>query len=164
PVQYRIFDAVYRVEAPAEGCALVLIGDPKQAIYAFRGADIHTYLVARRACAGRLYTLNRNHRSTLGMVAAANRGFAFADQQADGAFLFGAGADSPVPFAPAAAKGREERFECSQPGFAPLNLWHLPAPEGKAKRGDERALIAASCASTIRRLLADAQAGFRQRE
>ncbi len=164
PVQYRIFDAVYRVAAPSEDCALVLIGDPKQAIYAFRGADIHTYLVARRACAGRLYTLNRNHRSTLGMVDAANRVFAFADQQADGAFLFGAGADSPVPFAPAGAKGRDERFECAEPGFAPLNLWHLPAPEGKAKRGDERALIAASCASTIRRLLADSQAGFRQGE
>jgi exodeoxyribonuclease V beta subunit len=50
PVQYRIFDAVYRVAQNAPDTALILIGDPKQAIYAFRGADIHTYLAARRAC------------------------------------------------------------------------------------------------------------------
>jgi exodeoxyribonuclease V beta subunit len=48
PVQYRIFDAVYGVARNAQDTALVLIGDPKQAIYAFRGADIHTYLAARR--------------------------------------------------------------------------------------------------------------------
>jgi hypothetical protein len=54
PVQYRIFDAVYRVAQNAPDTALILIGDPKQAIYAFRGADIHTYLAARRACAERL--------------------------------------------------------------------------------------------------------------
>lgn len=167
PVQYRIFDAVYRVAAPADDCALVLIGDPKQAIYAFRGADIHTYLVARRACAGRLYTLNRNHRSTTGMVDATNRVFAAADTRPGGTFLFGAGADSPVPFLPADAKGRSERFECEGLDFAPLNLWHLPAPEGKAKRGDERAAIAAACASTIRKLLAAGRAtraGFRAGE
>ena len=164
PVQYRIFDAVYRVAAPAEGCALVLIGDPKQAIYAFRGADIHTYLVARRACAGRLYTLNRNYRSTDALVAATNRVFGFADGQPGGAFLFGAGADSPVPFFAAEANGREEVFECAAPGVAPLNVWHLPAPEGKARRGDERAQIAAACATTIRRLLADPTAGFRRGE
>jgi exodeoxyribonuclease V beta subunit len=47
PVQYRIFDAVYHVEKNHPDTALILIGDPKQAIYAFRGADIHTYLAAR---------------------------------------------------------------------------------------------------------------------
>ena len=48
PVQYRIFEAIYRVRENRADTALVLIGDPKQAIYAFRGADIHmAYLAAR---------------------------------------------------------------------------------------------------------------------
>jgi len=48
PLQYRIFNAVYGVAENAQDSALVLIGDPKQAIYAFRGADIYTYLAAPR--------------------------------------------------------------------------------------------------------------------
>lgn len=40
PVQYRIFESIYRIEANDPETGLFLIGDPKQAIYAFRGADI----------------------------------------------------------------------------------------------------------------------------
>jgi exodeoxyribonuclease V beta subunit len=82
PVQYRIFDAVYRVAQSAPDTALILIGDPKQAIYAFRGADIHTYLAARRACVERLYTLKKNYRSTRAMVLAANHCFTVAEDRA----------------------------------------------------------------------------------
>ncbi len=46
PVQFGIFRAIYGGgEAP-----LFLVGDPKQAIYSFRNADLHTYLAG--ACAG----------------------------------------------------------------------------------------------------------------
>ena len=45
PTQYAIFDALY--PTPLEDKALVMIGDPKQAIYAFRG-DVHAYLDARQ--------------------------------------------------------------------------------------------------------------------
>ncbi len=49
-----------------------LIGDPKQAIYRFRGADIHSYLEARKQVDQRL-TLDCNYRSNPGLVTAANR-------------------------------------------------------------------------------------------
>jgi exodeoxyribonuclease V beta subunit len=65
PVQYEIFRTVYQGR---EDIALILIGDPKQAIYAFRGADIHTYLQARRDTAGHHTTLGTNFRSTKAMV------------------------------------------------------------------------------------------------
>ncbi|MCO5317526.1 MAG: UvrD-helicase domain-containing protein [Microthrixaceae bacterium] len=45
PVQWQIFDAAFG-GAGTDGSTLVLVGDPKQAIYAFRGADVHTYLDA----------------------------------------------------------------------------------------------------------------------
>ena len=47
--------------------ALVLIGDPKQAIYAFRGADVYAYLAAARAAAARA-TLDVNWRSDQGLI------------------------------------------------------------------------------------------------
>lgn len=158
PVQYRIFDAVYRVAAPAEDCALVLIGDPKQAIYAFRGADIHTYLVARRACAGRLYTLNRNFRSTEAMVEAANHCFATAEHRPGAAFRFGRDA---VPFLPAKARGRDEQLLLDGTPLPALTVWSLPLNDkGKARsRDDDRDHIAAAQASTIRDLLAAGRVG-----
>jgi exodeoxyribonuclease V beta subunit len=44
PVQWQIFSTLF--DSPESGTSLVLVGDPKQAIYAFRGADVHTYLRA----------------------------------------------------------------------------------------------------------------------
>jgi exodeoxyribonuclease V beta subunit len=44
PVQWQIFSTLF--DGPESGTSLVLVGDPKQAIYAFRGADVHTYLRA----------------------------------------------------------------------------------------------------------------------
>src|SRR5256886_13395101 len=52
-LQYRLFDQIYRTAANDPHSALLLIGDPKQSIYGFRGADIHSYLQARRATEGR---------------------------------------------------------------------------------------------------------------
>ena len=43
-IQYRIFEHIYHA---AENVSLTLIGDPKQAIYSFRGGDIFTYMQAR---------------------------------------------------------------------------------------------------------------------
>lgn len=70
PTQYAIFRAIYRSEA-AEDCALFLIGDPKQAIYGFRGADIFAYLMAAgETDAARRFTLTTNYRSDPGLVRA----------------------------------------------------------------------------------------------
>ncbi|HEX7816250.1 exodeoxyribonuclease V subunit beta [Dyella sp.] len=103
PLQWRIFERIY---GERRDCGLLLIGDPKQAIYSFRGADIHTYLRARDAAIPPIWTLDTNHRSTDAMVDAVNRLFVHGDTHADGAFGFGA----TLPFQPVAAKGRGERF------------------------------------------------------
>lgn len=66
-LQWRIFHQVFGTG----NHFLYLIGDPKQAIYRFRGADIHSYFQARR-CADTMLTLQHNHRSHPGIVAALN--------------------------------------------------------------------------------------------
>lgn len=69
PIQWRIFSSVFDVDEP-----LVLIGDPKQAIYGFRGADINTYVRARES-RPTTATLRDNHRSDRSLVTACNRLF-----------------------------------------------------------------------------------------
>jgi exodeoxyribonuclease V beta subunit len=58
PVQWEIVHRAF----VAQDVALVLVADPKQAIYAFRGADVHAYLTAA-ASAGAQATLATNRRS-----------------------------------------------------------------------------------------------------
>jgi exodeoxyribonuclease V beta subunit len=63
PVQYSIFSQIYEgSDAP-----VFFIGDPKQAIYGFRGADVFTYLKAARSGA-RTYTLGENWRSEAKLI------------------------------------------------------------------------------------------------
>jgi len=74
PVQYRIFSTIH---AARRDHGLFLIGDPKQAIYGFRGADIFTYLAARRDTRPEhRFTMTTNYRSARIMVEAVNRLFA----------------------------------------------------------------------------------------
>ena len=81
--QYAILDAVYPSANVAKDdaqdgednkTALLMIGDPKQAIYRFRGGDIFTYLKAGRQADYR-WVMNTNWRSVSGMVKAYNRLF-----------------------------------------------------------------------------------------
>jgi exodeoxyribonuclease V beta subunit len=71
PVQYRIFRKVYH----DTGEPLFLIGDPKQSIYAFRGADIYAYLGAVTDAGDRSYTLETNWRSDPMLIEAVNHLF-----------------------------------------------------------------------------------------
>ena len=74
PAQYRIFKALFNVEG---GCAF-MVGDPRQAIYRFRGGDINAYLTAKQELLkdGTIYRLGVNYRSSVKMVEAVNRIFA----------------------------------------------------------------------------------------
>lgn len=122
PDQYAIFNAVYQIAQQRTDVAVFLIGDPKQAIYAFRGADIYTYLQARVDTAGRHYTLATNFRSTDNMVRASNAMFSHAENtQAKRAFLF---ADGQLPFVEVSAKGHGNALLINgEKASSALNLW-----------------------------------------
>ncbi|MNO45021.1 RecBCD enzyme subunit RecB [compost metagenome] len=160
PVQYRIFERIYHIEANDPNSGLFLIGDPKQAIYAFRGADIFTYLRARQATAGRLHTLDTNFRSSHAMVEAVNHVFARAElrEQGRGAFLFRQSGDNPVPFISVKAQGRKEVLQVDGQPLAALQVWQLPSEE-PLSGVVYRQQLAASCASHIVALLNGGQQG-----
>lgn len=92
PAQADVFSRIYAGRSDA---ALYQVGDPKQAIYNFRGADVVAYLAARRK-ADQGFELQRNWRSTPGLVAHVNAAFASADRP----FLFGGLPFEPVRPAP----------------------------------------------------------------
>ncbi len=150
PIQYRIFERVYEVSQNRRDSALILIGDPKQAIYAFRGADIYTYLKARSAVAGRIHTLDTNYRSTRAMVAAVNHCFAQAEQRegGNGAFGFRHGEDNPVPFHPVEAHGRSFHFQVDGETLPAMTLAVL-AGEGEIAKTAYIARMAEICATRI---------------
>ncbi|WP_349618400.1 exodeoxyribonuclease V subunit beta [Azotobacter salinestris] len=160
PLQYRIFDRIYAIESNRADGGLFLIGDPKQAIYAFRGADIHTYLRARQATTGRHYDLDTNFRSSHALVSAVNRVFRLAEQRVSGhgAFLFRDGAANPLPFLEVGAKGREEIWQVEGSAQPALNLWHLES-EAPLPGSAYRTQMAECAASEIARLLTLGQQG-----
>ncbi len=157
PVQYGIFSRIF---SSAES-ALLMIGDPKQAIYSFRGADIYTYLQARRDAAGRLYTLTTNYRSTAAAVAAVNRIFAAGMRHSGGSFLFG----DEIPGPHLEAQGRDESLLVEDEVVEGVKIWLLDQEAPVNKGGPEGYMgrMASAAAADIVRLLnlaVSSRAGF----
>lgn len=69
PLQYAIFDRIY---GRGSATCSIFIGDPKQAIYSFRNADLETYLAARETCQGSPLRLSTNRRSDPALLEALN--------------------------------------------------------------------------------------------
>ncbi|WP_269531449.1 exodeoxyribonuclease V subunit beta [Chitinimonas sp. BJYL2] len=74
PLQFTVFERIFVDQA----APTFLVGDPKQAIYSFRGADLYAYLDARERADAR-HTLGTNHRSTPELVAGVRQLFRMAD-------------------------------------------------------------------------------------
>lgn len=146
PQQYRIFRRLY-INQPET--ALLLIGDPKQAIYAFRGADIFTYMKARHEVSAH-YTLDTNWRSSPAMISSVNTLF----QQLDNPFLF-----EQIPFmaVKAAEKNCGLRFTMKGKNQAAMSLW-IPSGDGCGV-SDYQQIMAMQCAQQIRDWLSAGQRG-----
>jgi len=168
PMQYAIFDRVYGVADNRQDTALVLIGDPKQAIYSFRQADIYTYLRARADVDDRIQTLGTNYRATKAMVSAVNSLFARAEARpgSEGAFLFRRENANPVPFSAVSARGRESVFEMDSGPVCPMQ-WVVYGDGTSTSKDSYLTAMAAQCAQVIALWLSEAQtmrAGFRHGE
>ncbi|AHG77927.1 exodeoxyribonuclease V subunit beta [Mannheimia varigena] len=106
--QYEIFSQIFMVEQSDNG--FIMIGDPKQSIYKFRGADIFTYLRAAKQ-AEEQFTLGKNWRSLPEVVQAVNNLFYFANKEKS-PFLY-----DDIGFYPVEADGRKGKLISEQGHF-----------------------------------------------
>jgi exodeoxyribonuclease V beta subunit len=157
PLQFAIFRAIYP-DVSSSDSALIMVGDPKQAIYSFRGADLHTYLDARALTAGRHYSLKKNFRSTQPLVEAVNCLFMQAEQQR-GAFGFGRTEHTPLPFVGVEAAGKTTQLTLANHSVAPMNYWLCEQAPAELKKGAYQTLMAEACANQITLLLQNASQG-----
>jgi exodeoxyribonuclease V beta subunit len=118
--QYEIFERLYFSQ---DNLSLTMIGDPKQAIYSFRGGDIFTYMKARNSPAVSLWSLKTNWRSQQDLIKAVNCFFNY--RQAP--FIY----DDAIKFIPAEPALQSTATGLSLDGTleAPMTLWHIPLDE-----------------------------------
>ncbi len=141
PVQYAIFKRIYG----GSGLPVFYVGDPKQSIYSFRGADVFAYLQARRD-AQAAHTLEMNWRSHAPLVEAVNRIF----ESTPSPFVF-----DDIAFQPSTpAKTERGRFVIFGETGAPLELWFAAGKDGKPiGKTAARPHFAAATAAEIARLM-----------
>lgn len=147
PIQYQIIDHIYATANDLQDSGLILIGDPKQAIYRFRGADIYTYLTARQAVGTRLYSLTTNFRATTDYIAALNHIFNRLEQQDEGkgAFLFQRDGHNPIPYVTVQAQGRPQQAWLNEQAIAALT-WVIHQPTAPLSYQEQ---MATACTDTI---------------
>jgi exodeoxyribonuclease V beta subunit len=150
PLQYAILRRIY---VGRERGGLILIGDPKQAIYGFRGGDVFAYLEAGADAQAR-YSLATNWRSTPALIQALEAVF---DMAGDGAFVI-----DGIRYQSVAA-GREPTVLLHDGKVvAPMTVW--PLSEDEESASDARARLLAATVAQIAALLAPGAAVMRHGE
>ncbi|MBC3620820.1 exodeoxyribonuclease V subunit beta [Vibrio metschnikovii] len=146
PLQYSIFSRIY---LPQAECGLLMIGDPKQAIYGFRGADIFTYIKARQQVSAH-YTLGTNWRSSAQMVSAVNQLFSSSTSP----FMY----DQDIPFLPVAASPNADKRQWLLNGHRqPALTYWLQEADKPIPKTEYLSCMAKACASQIQTILSAAQ-------
>lgn len=155
PIQERIFSNIYgsRRQSDAESgaesregqCALFIVGDPKQSIYEFRGADIFAYLGAQQGSNTSLQ-LGSNWRSVPPLVEACNAIFDVPE-----AFTI-----PEIGFIPAQPGRDDARLEIGGRAPPPFTFW-LPGDQGSVTDASE--IVVNKTANDIVELLNRARSG-----
>ena len=146
PLQWKIFKEIF---AKSPEHRLYLLGDPKQAIYGFRGADVQTYLEAAQSARHR-YELDTNWRSESALVGAVNTIFGSVGKTT--AFV-----QAQIPFEPVRAAGNADARPLVFPPDGnrppPFQVWHWNAENGSLSAKSAQKSLPAAVAAEISRLL-----------
>lgn len=115
PVQAEIVTTIF-LDNSQSSC--YLIGDPKQAIYGFRGADVYAYLNLSQQSWINQYTMQINYRSTPGMIQAVEKVFSRPDPFAT---------EELIHFTEVKPSDQitNQRFMMADRPAVPLVVWHL---------------------------------------
>lgn len=147
PIQYDCFNSIFKDSRHP----VFFVGDPKQAIYSFRGADIFTYLNAKDA-AGQEFNLDTNWRSHPLLVEAVNTLF----ERRDKPFIY-----EDIPFYPVkSARENKPALTVSGKTSAPLQFTWLDSEDDKEmSKSEMEARVAASTAGQIALMIQQAELG-----
>jgi exodeoxyribonuclease V beta subunit len=149
PQQFAILEAIYFQQKHS---ALYLIGDPKQAIYAFRGGDIFAYLAARKHC-DHQWLMNTNWRSCAAMITGYNRLFWGNDLALPAQAVFG----FDIPYSQVKVSPKGDKILPIEPHYNALQFIHFNecSTDGTpiTSKQSLRPVMANWCAEEIQRLL-----------
>ena len=141
--QYAILNRLYG--PPSNGTTLFMIGDPKQAIYGFRGGDIHTYLKAAQATDD-IWYMDTNWRSSHAMVSAYNRLFSV---QSSIRQVFGNG----IVYVPVKASNGAKANLANNPKTEGAALTYVWLPTALTTNDHKQQHIARWCVAEIQTIL-----------
>ncbi|WAI11642.1 MAG: exodeoxyribonuclease V subunit beta [Buchnera aphidicola (Macrosiphum albifrons)] len=144
--QYKIFDLLYKKN---EKTVLFLIGDPKQAIYSFRGADIFSYLYAKSKIK-KCYYLDTNWRSSINMCKSIN--FLFSHHK--NPFIF-----KNIPFIPITPSCKNEKMNFTINGIPQIPMRFFFQEKEEVYIDDYQVWISQQCANEISFWLTCGKAG-----
>ena len=154
PIQYNIFSSIYPKNSNS---TVFFVGDPKQAIYSFRGGDIHTYLKAKND-ASQHYTLDTNWRSHPDLIASFNILYGSSDNPFMDDDIANEGSNG-IRYQQVKAGALIKGNLASPDSRSPLRFWKYVQQEEKPKIDDIRKDIANAVAGDIAALLNDSLAG-----
>tara|TARA_B100000686_G_C16806854_1_gene991854 strand:+ start:6587 stop:10207 length:3621 start_codon:yes stop_codon:yes gene_type:complete len=127
PVQLNIFRSMHHESRNP----FFMVGDPKQAIYSFRGADIFSYLTAHEIVDAK-YTLMKNYRSVTGLVNAVNLLFTKIDKV--DSFFF-----KEIEFSEVSSLGTIPEYSINAKISPPMVIWPIRGKEQKKDLSKEQA-------------------------
>ncbi|OOF83172.1 exodeoxyribonuclease V subunit beta [Rodentibacter ratti] len=139
--QYGIFSKIYR-ENQGNNTGFIMIGDPKQAIYRFRGADIFTYLKAAEQ-ADKRFDLMKNYRSEQRVVEGVNQLFDFPQSP----FIY-----DNIEFTPVGARKDHRQFYLNGEQEPAYRFYLTEEKDGKL----DKTALAQTCAISIQHWLKSA--------
>lgn len=150
PVQFEMFSRLFG--DVSSGHYLYLVGDPKQAIYSFRGADVFAYLGASETAARR-FTLPANWRSERMLVNAVNHLF----DRGENPFVI-----PEIRFQPVDSRGRAEKEPFIESGGRrpPLRIEYWEPGDDAGTKDAQQEFVAQYVADGIAAMLSDAGTGF----
>jgi exodeoxyribonuclease V beta subunit len=122
--QWEIFDRLFGPKSKSRSHFFLMVGDPKQSIYGFRGADVNTYFTAAKQ-ADKIYTLPDNYRSSPRILEAFNSLFRHPK-------FFGEGVDITYE---TANPGKDAKGVCEivELGSKPFEVVHSDKPADVAR-------------------------------
>ncbi len=108
--QYFIFNTLFG------GTTLFMIGDPKQAIYRFRGGDVYAYLAVKQSVDLRMYTLSNNFRSEAGIIRGLNT--IFSTPHSEDTFI-----SKGIPYHNISSKSNRVPITQNDTNLSPIVIW-----------------------------------------